>query len=208
VRLIRLTSKQKNSVPVHFSLGEKLGPSELLPLIKQHLGGDHDATTRLVLGNSYLAAMLVGRYLYYWPQTKRFLDDMLGEALLAIAEHVNQIDEPEEHQWLVHRLIVAIKYAIENFLNRNQAIVRASFSTNKRRSAKGEPLEYARSRPIFESDGFTTDDFEVFLVDLRDSYDTLANVDGEELIDLVLSRLDGCSEEQHQLIHWIVRTIR
>ena len=79
---------------------------------------------------------IVGRYLYHWPLSQRFLDEMVSVGLTTIVECVDN-DSP-----LQSKRYEPVCRAIEKELNNLQGIVPAPEGTNRLRSRK-------KQEPIF-----------------------------------------------------------
>lgn len=194
--LIRLRPGQKRArwVSPPFPIPDKVSRDEWLPLVEGMLEGSSSDRERLILGNVYLVLNVTGRFLYYWPQTERFKDDMIGEGLLALVNTINGVATLDESEWLGHKIIVRVRDAIQQRVNRDQAIITASFQTNRTRKSQGRPLEIESARPLYPDDKGRCDEGPVY-VDIADSLDALLESDNEQLIDAVLSFL----EVKHQI---------
>lgn len=92
---------------------------------------------------------IVGRYLKYFPQTERFLDDMVSEAALAMCECIALDLSYNETKRKIDK---KVRYKIEKFLNDNRSLVRSSLSTNKRAQKIHSPLNYSIDFQIRETD--------------------------------------------------------
>lgn len=111
------------------------------------------------LSKLWVVRRLVGRYLYHWPISRVWLDDMCSAALEGLCESQHLEDEK--------KLLDLLQRRIEQTLNNLQSIVRASLSTNMHRSADNMDLEYADSMPLSRNVG--TEDDELRQVDEIDS---------------------------------------
>lgn len=88
-----------------------------------------------VLSRMWVVRRTVGRYLYHWPVTEIWLDDMASVGLQVISGSEDLTNEK--------RLMNQLRHHIETMLNDNQSLVRASLMTNRRRLTAGKELEYA-----------------------------------------------------------------
>lgn len=171
--LIRLTSKQTKTVPVALPFdAPRMYRGTLEETIWWAIHGHSGAEELLILGHSYLVSMIVGRFIYHWPVTERFEEEMVAVGLLAVTQKIydlDTMDTMDDWQWLPYKLMNSITYQIEKFLNENMTIVRASFATNRRRAADSAPLEMGESREITGVDGATYDTFETYIIDLAES---------------------------------------
>lgn len=87
-----------------------------------------------VLAKLWVVRRVVGKYLYHWPVTEIWLDDMVAVGLQVISESEDLTE---------NSLLNQLKKRIEVMLNDNRSLVRASFRTNTRRATQGMELEYA-----------------------------------------------------------------
>ena len=194
--IIRLTPKQKKTVPVNLGFKyPKLPANEIPAIVALHLAGDKYATERLINENSYLVSIVVGRFIKYWPQTKRHKDQMISEGLLSLTKTVNNILPDDSPTWLVGRLLANIKYAIEKYLNENIAAVTASYRTNQRRRAEGKPIESHAGTQLAEGMVGSDDSYAQFVVQLQDLLEAMHESDSEEVFDRILWFL----EEEHNI---------
>lgn len=158
-------------------------------LIEGHLSGCQKSTDMLVEGHGFLCALVVGRYLYNWPSTQRFEEDMMGEAYLALCQTIQGIDNVERWEWLVNDIILSVRSSIETYINDNQTLVRSSLRTNFRRLKDGEPLEYSTHRNLGVNDGFYYDPG-YGLVAFKFAMDHLRQYDKEEVFDVAVTELE------------------
>ena len=212
--IIHLTSRQKNLLPfAHPVLGDRsaeLTEEEVGPLVNRHLAGDKSATDVLVMGNLVLVKWLVGRYLYHWPESWRFEEDMCSEGITAVVQGIGEIDGPVGGGAIRAVLVVKIKKAIEEYLNDFRSPVYASLSTNYRRIRDGREPEYNYTESLGAerqcdegrsvSSGNTRDvgvyDDTPAYIDVLDSLEHLKAIDSEEMVDLILLAI----ERQHNLL--------
>ncbi len=107
------------------------------------------------LSKLWLVRRLIGRYLYHWPITHTWRDDMCSAALEGLCEAEDLDEKP---------LLNVLQNRIESTLNDIQAIVRGSLGTNKSRAAENRELEYADSIPI--TNNFGSEDPDLKLAEL------------------------------------------
>lgn len=151
----------------------------------------------VIQGNMLLVANLVGRFLFYWPETRRFEEDIVSEGLLGLVEGFDAF--VEQGGGTVKELrsmsVVLVKKKIRYYMNDMAGTFGAPLTTNERRVRNGEPLQrtYAQSLPDNISDD-AIDPFDV--VDALDAYQALLECDGEEVVDLVMIAL----EHRHDIL--------
>jgi len=129
--------------PVTNAPGPPLTPDEERILLEEHFNGNKEARDKLILGYLGLLRNLVGRYLYHWPVTRRFTEEMVSEGLVALTVAIDGFP-PEALGEIELRLTVKdkIRHGIESFLSNFRGIVPAPFTVNRDRVADGK-------RPIY-----------------------------------------------------------
>jgi len=88
----------------------------------------------------WVVRRVVGRYLYHWPTSEIWLDEMCSAALVGLCE----IKDLTDKKGTVNKL----QDVIEQTLNNHRALIRASLSTNKNRSANNKDLEYIETTSL------------------------------------------------------------
>ncbi len=126
----------------------------------------HTDYEALIFKRLPLLRNIIGRYLYHWPLTRRFLDEMVSAGLLAIVARPN---EPEDHYFHL------ICNRIEDEISRLQGIVAIPICTNTRRQRAGKP-------PITGE--------AALLVDFAVADPSLACVDVLEIVDLMRQHIE------------------
>lgn len=206
--LIHLSSKQRKCRPLsqEYVWPNPIERSLIPELVEKHLGGDKSARQELINGLMFLVPFVVGRYLYHWAPTRRFEDDMVGEASLALIEAVDKFEDLEQAPWLASFAIAYMCNKIEVYLNDFQEIFAASLRTNHNLAAQGKEPEYAQSVQLDENLLYY-EDYSLAEVDLRDSFSALCSCDGEELVTAVLRFLEqkhGIQPEELSSLHYKV----
>lgn len=102
----------------------------------------------IVFCNLHIVGNLVGRYMRYWPSTRRYENEMVAVGIETILERV---DKMKNLKFFRPSLVIFMKGKIENFLNDNQNLVTASRSTNLRRVARGEEMVMMRDFPVHDN---------------------------------------------------------
>lgn len=93
----------------------------------------------LIFSNLHLVEHTVGRYLYNWPETQRWKEEMVSVGLETLIRQVDKItgEHPDRFRG---RTVIHIKNYIEMHLNDLRTQVSASLTTNYRRVREGKPL--------------------------------------------------------------------
>jgi DNA-directed RNA polymerase specialized sigma subunit len=99
------------------------------------------------LSNLHLVRNTVGRYLFHWPETKRFEEDMISVGVTTLLEMLVAL-KPKQVDYFRAKAIIHIKGSIETFLNYNQSNVTASHMTNHRRIKEGRPIASKTDHPL------------------------------------------------------------
>jgi len=122
-----------------------------------------------ILSRLWLVRRLVGRYLFHWPITEVWLDDMVSVGLQTLTEAPNLTN--------TEKLMDTLQDRIDRSINDSRSIVRGSLRTNKRRSAANEDLEYAETESLHN---VGADDTEL---QIAQYIDTLNPEDREQYLD-------------------------
>lgn len=193
MNVIHLTSKQKTRMPFNHPLldnAKDLEETEIPALLFRHFKGDSQATQSLVLGNLGLVRAIVGRFLYHWPDSRRFEDDMVSEGFTALIQVLEDLTLRKQHH-LRPMMVMRIKLNIEVMLNDLRSHAAASLRTNFKRLKAGKAPEYIFAGQLNEStDAPAGSDSGELCVDVLDCLERLQEVDSEEMVDLVLNALE------------------
>ena len=144
--MVSLQPGQQKSAPVHHpllkDLAKPLTKEQVGTLAAKTLGGDIEAQNELIIGHLSMLSHTVGRYLYHWPLTRRFLDEMVSAGVLGMAMAVvNLTKKSLEDKTVGVVLLGYIRKHIEEEIARLRGIAPASARTNQRRVASGlEPI--------------------------------------------------------------------
>jgi len=133
--LIKLQPNQKNVRAFkHPLLDGKVYINPPSTLIEAAQRGDANAISSLIDNSLPLLRSIIGRYLYHWPATRRFEEDMVSVGICEIAKTLNNLPETDNLGYLLMSRVCA---AIEDDVNRMLGIVSASPRTNRRRESMG-----------------------------------------------------------------------
>jgi len=127
--------KKKFSHPLLNDAPPALIGEQLEIVLEQYFVGNEEAREELILGHFRYLRSLVARYLYYWPITRPFLDEMVSVGLETIVVAVNNLkqsdlDGSDSYSFLKHlrgRLIGKI----EGEINDLRAVASASRRRNQ-----------------------------------------------------------------------------
>lgn len=111
-------------------------------LMSEAIEGSKDAKQELVLGHLSMLRHTVGRYLYHWPLTRRFKDEMVSAGLYALTYAVNRLKaDTLGEQSLGRYLLNHVCKRIELEVAKLRGICPAPPRTNQRRVKNGaEPI--------------------------------------------------------------------
>lgn len=149
MRVVKL-SKTQNQVtwvnnPV-FNSATILSDEENTKLLNRFLE-DPTLQDEAVFANLHLVRHTVGRYLFHWPETRRFEDDMISTGMMALIQLLLKVKR-HEIGYFRAKAVIHIKGEIEQFLNKNQSNVTASHMTNYRRLSQGKPIASKQDFPL------------------------------------------------------------
>lgn len=219
--VIHLRNDQQKTGPFLHPMQEhvhELSDEEMTELLTIYLNDSLDETTRdharqdLIMGHIHTVNWLIGRYVCYWPESKKYLDDMYAEGLLAITEVVSEA-RTNNSIALKAKNIVRIKRRIEDMLNNMRFPIRASLNTQFRRIQEKCPPEYIDAAVLTDKQNVHTTDDGYMVIDLLDALERIKECDTEEMIDLVLLAMENhhhirkqdISDEDRDLIEQLVK---
>jgi len=119
-----------------------LTEDQINKLLSAMFEGDKDAKQQLILGHLSMLRHTIGRYLYHWPLTRRFCDEMVSAGLYALTSAVGRL-KPDTlgTKILGQYLLNHICKHVEVEIARLRGIVPAPARTNQRRVQTGkEPI--------------------------------------------------------------------
>jgi len=70
-----------------------LAADDVEALVESLLNGDTKAREKLILGHLSMLRHTIGRYLYHWPLTRRFCNEMVSAGLYAIIHALNRLEK-------------------------------------------------------------------------------------------------------------------
>lgn len=194
MNIIRLASQHRNQLNFSNPMLDgavKVGEEVLSEMIKLFVTSrDSKVRDDLILANLTLVKWVVGRYLYHWPETRNFEDDMVGEGVLTVCKVIDSLQKPLSGSSLQATLVTRIKLEIEVYLNNNRSMIRASLRTNYNRAKEGRELEYTYATTLDEKIVHGELDENPLYVDIRDALEEIEEVDKETIIDRVLAALE------------------
>lgn len=94
-----------------------------------------------ILSRIWVVRRIVGRFLYHWPITEVWLEDMISVGF----EVISEFEDLTQEKPLLNRIV----HEIEVMLNDSRSLVRASLATNRRRERDGKELEYGEMTSLY-----------------------------------------------------------
>lgn len=140
--LIRLTRGQRNWSAVNHPLFNHkivVSDEDVVPMVKQFINNG-SLRDELIFCNLHLIEHTVGRYLYHWPESRKWKDDMVSVGIQTLIQQIDKAPKLKDPKWFRANTVLHIKSQIEMYLNKAQTSVAASLSTNYRRLRDGKPL--------------------------------------------------------------------
>lgn len=139
-----------------------------------------------------LLGSTVGRYLYHWPVSRRFLDEMISVGTEAIVKIITKLKpeqlEKENNSNIVlgHLIENAIRHDIETVINNLRGIAPASERTNRNRETICEKPIYGLIEASLTSENIKDsqeyNDIDSFLFEVRDSIEKIAQTKLEKQV--------------------------
>jgi DNA-directed RNA polymerase specialized sigma24 family protein len=137
-------------------------------LVEQAIEGDAEARDTLIVGHLSMLRHTIGRYLYHWPITRRFKDDMVSAGLLAMTRVIKNLQPSTlAEQTLGQYLLNNICAAVEDEVARLRGICPRGPSTNRRYVQQGQDPFYG------EVESSVVEDAKVYLETRFEEFDVL-----------------------------------
>jgi DNA-directed RNA polymerase specialized sigma subunit len=112
-------------------------------LVEQAIAGNEYARDALIVGHLSMLRHTIGRYLYHWPVTRRFKDDMVSAGLLVMTRAIVNLKlDTLANQTLGQYLLNNICAAVEDEVARLRGICPRGPSTNRRYAQQGHDPFY------------------------------------------------------------------
>lgn len=144
MNLIRLSATQRRvkkfEHPV-FKGAVTYTKEDLNALVEERLSGGPDEPLILALRST--VRYLIGRYLWSWPSSRRFLDEMVGDGMMAITMLVNGLTREILMGTHIQKLTSSrVRTRIEEGLNELQSLSAPCTRVQRRLIEGGEPPSY------------------------------------------------------------------
>ncbi len=200
-KMVHLTPAQRKrkkfSHPLTDEASAPLPEEEVLSLIATYFANDKEnklhieAGKELVVNYFRLLRSTVARYLYHWPITRRFLDEMVSSGTVSITRIVFNL-KPEQLYgdtplYTFTGLIEnTIRTDIENTINRLRGVVPAPRRTNCRREQENKKPVYGTVETDLASDIVADSkncaDTGLFIFETKDAIDAITRTELEKRI--------------------------
>lgn len=171
-----------------------LTPEQFDELLSAYFGADKDdarhseARQELIVSYFRLLRSVVARFLYHWPISRRFLDEMVSKGAEVITKTIanlepNQLYGGDDFNALGGLIESSIRYGIEDTINKLRGVVPASRRTNHYRERAGKSPVYGSieadlmSEEVQNSQTYTDIDTTIF--EVQDSLREIAKTDIE-----------------------------
>jgi len=144
MNLIRLCANQRRVKQFEHPAFKDVKPvsqEALADLVEARLDGG--PTEPLILALRSTARYLIGRYMWHYPSCRRFLDEMVGEAMLAVTMLVSHLERDMLIDSNIQKLASSrIRGRIEECLNELQGVAAPCLRTQLGRLADGLKPDY------------------------------------------------------------------
>lgn len=142
--IIHLKKTQLIPAPVRHPIFEVEIPTESLEILAKRCVENPTKENKdlVVLRCLPLLRYIVGRFLYHWPLTASFSDDIVGEGALALCRAVNNLSERNLDN-LASYFMGTTRKAIEYYMNSVRSIAAPTLKLNYlKRQELGEPVYF------------------------------------------------------------------
>jgi hypothetical protein len=138
-----------------------------------------EITEILIINYLRLLGGTIARYLYYWPLTRRFLDEMISTGVEAITKVIIELTlEKLAKRDLVNWIDGAIRFSIETTINDLRGIVTASRPTNFNREREKRKPVYGNIEAALTSDRAQDskqyEDLTFLIFEIGDAFEVIA----------------------------------
>lgn len=189
--MVKLRASQQSVRPFRHELLDNAvapEPGDVELLIGPALVGDREARDKLILVHLAMLRHTIGRYLYHWPITRRFIDDMVSAGLLAMTRAVGNLTPSKlTGQTIGQYLLNNICKHVEDEIAKLRGICPPSSATNWRYVQQGRDPFYGDIEPASEdTQAYMEPGFEEF--DVKDGLEQLKSEAGiaAQLLDEAL----------------------
>lgn len=187
--MVKLRPDQQKVRPFqHDLLDNASKPLKIIDLlVARAVTGDQEARDALIVGHLSMLRHTIGRYLYHWPVTRRFKNDMVSAGLLVMTRAVRNL-QPRTliGQTLGQYLLNNICAAVEDEVARLRGICPRGPSTNRRYVQQGHDPFYG------EIESVALEDAQVYIEPRFEEFDVLDVVEKlkqeADICDRLLSR--------------------
>jgi len=135
--------KKKFSHPLLNNAPPALLGEQLEVVLERYFTGNKEARDELIFGHFRYLRALVARYLYYWPITRPFLDEMVSVGLETIVEAVDNLKQSDLDSNTDYSFLRYLRGRIIGKIEREVNDLRAITSASRRRNQilEGEGTE-------------------------------------------------------------------
>jgi RNA polymerase sigma factor (sigma-70 family) len=189
-KFVHLTKAQKKRKRFSHPLTDNPPPAlvneQLNEILKRYIAGEKELRNDLILGNIRFLRSIIARYLYYWPITRPFLDEMVSTGVEAIIEFVDSLTLQvlDKEYTFIHLLGWKIRREIAKEINNLRAIVSAPDGTNRYFEQVNKPTIY-REKEVDLTDIQNTHGYfnsELIFFEIHDILEAIVKNDKEAAI--------------------------
>jgi hypothetical protein len=168
---------------------------EITPLVERKLNGGN--SEELILALRLILKILIENYLYYWPETRRMIDDMVSVGFVALTTLVNNLTKEElENRDIFKLTSIRIRRAIECFVNTERGICLPSLPQQdrlKRKKVEFKGFTEIVDKSIYDKPIENTD------IDIIDTLGTLKKLAGDDEIYTTILKEENYSKTAKEL---------
>lgn len=200
-KMVHLTPWQRRRKWINHPLTDKAPPvlteKRLNQLLLDYFETDEEGEFHIEIGKELIASHLrllrytVAQYLYYWPITRRFFNEMISSGTEAIAKIIvklkpEQLKKENNFKSLGGLIENAIRQSIETTINNLRGIAPASERTNRDRESKDKEPIYGNVETDLTSDDIkdskTYNDLGSLIFEVKDAIEVIARTQFEKQI--------------------------
>lgn len=154
--LVRLKPTQMKTAPFSHPLLDEYTKTytldEIINFCEALKNNLTEARQQLIFAFLPILKFEIGRYLYYWPLTRKFVDELVSLGIIVIIEAIDKFKEGKIDKDLMQYFLQTLYTRLEEELPVLQGIVVAPKRTNWRRFVEGKSLAIGESENLSSVD--------------------------------------------------------
>jgi len=199
-KMVHLTPAQRGqkrfSHPLTGNAPRPMTEEQLNPLLLAYFDTIEGSELHAEIGGklmvNYLRMLgsMTGRYLYHWPVTRRFLDEMISAGAEAITKVIvklrpEHLEDRDKFRTLGHLIESSIRKSIETIINDFRGVAPMDDRVNRGREAKNQKPIYGTVKTDLGEDVKNSqryNDTGLFILEMEDAIEKIARTETERQI--------------------------